>query len=137
MNFVNSVNMYFLCIILSLLFALGRTASFTETVNSIVPSACKDSCLPWTNLIGPCVEKAGNMTFLYDPTVGTVDFEGNKLSLYFCLCSNDARSTVGTCATCISNNYCLIPAVTGETYGNVCTGNGDIEMLVKETKAGC
>jgi hypothetical protein len=124
-------------IIVYLFATLVAGESFTNTVNTIIPTACKDTCAPWVNLVGSCVEKSGNMTFNYDPSIGKVDFTGNKIGLYFCLCSNDACTTGGTCATCISTHYCLSPALNVETYNNVCSGNTDISILIHGTTAQC
>lgn len=113
------------------------SSPFSTTLTTIIPQACKDSCAPWVASIGPCVEKSGNMTLVYSPDTGNVDFDGNKIGLYFCLCQTSVVMTADPCLTCLSGHYCLTPAITGDNYKNVCNGNTDVESLVQSTSAGC
>jgi hypothetical protein len=66
-----------------------------------------------------------------------VDFSGDKISLYFCLCSSDAIDQGGACAGCLSNHYCLQPPLSIDTYSNVCNGNADLGSILEGTTSCC
>lgn len=124
----------FTCAILACSVLAG---SFTGRLTNIAPTACKDICGSWINSIGPCVENSGNISFVYDPIGGNLDFSGDKISLYFCFCSNVAITTGGPCFECLSTHYCLTPPLNAITYDMICTGNIDISQLVGSTTAQC
>ena len=130
---------YHLLCLFMLLVVLRRTraGALTDSIYSLIPDACKDSCVAWNNSTMPCIENSGSMSGTYDPVSGNFDFNGNKIAIYFCACSNDAIAKSATCLQCLSTRYCLTPALTSDTYKNVCSGTTSLQAVKDSTKATC
>jgi hypothetical protein len=111
-----------------------HAAALTDTINRLTPETCRPRCQTWTNNTMPCIEQAGTLGFTYDPVSGDVTFQGNKLALYFCLCSSGAIANSGQCLSCLSEKYNVEPAMDSDTYRDLCTGNLDLTELMQRFK---
>jgi len=113
-------------------------AALSDSFSKLVPAACTDACASYINTVAPCLEKTGPMSLEYDNSVSTdFTFNGNKLGIYFCMCSNDAMGASSTCLDCLTNRYCLTPPLNIDTYKGACSGSTDVNTLLTNTKATC
>lgn len=110
--------------------------SLINYVTKIVPDQCENRCYPWTNATINCVEQTGIMSLSYDISNG-ITFSGNKLGIYFCVCSEEAKIHAADCLQCISDAYCLQPPINGESYRGMCAGSTSLETLLDVTKSTC
>lgn len=110
--------------------------AMTDSINSLTPETCRDSCAAWTNSTAPCVEGTGSLGGNYDPVSGTFTFDGNKIAIYFCVCSTDAIAKSEACLNCLSGKYCFTPPLTLDTYKGICNGQGSLSSLMS-LKATC
>ena len=124
-----------LYVFLYAIFTVCRGAALTDSINSLTPEACKDTCGIWTNITGPCVEKTGSMGGTYDPVTGEFVFNGNEIAIFFCICSTEAIAKSEACLNCLTTKYCLQPPPTVDTYKGICDG-GSLSSLTS-VKATC
>jgi len=111
-------------LIVSLLSATITVADLTSTVYRLFPDQCREVCGQWSNSTVPCVENTGSLSLTYAD--GSLSFNGNKIGIYFCVCSSNAIVAGGDCMKCVSDRYCFSPAWTNDTYASLC--NGDVSI---------
>lgn len=112
--------------------------TLVEKVQNIVPAECKDKCNPWVASTIPCVENSGPLSLSYDKNLSNdFIFNGNKIGIYFCICSTDAIEKSSDCLDCLSTRYCLNPPLNVNTYKDVCNGKNTVSALMESTNSQC
>jgi len=119
-----------------LLFVQLACADLATYAHKIVPDQCEAQCQPFLDDTMGCIDKTGTMSITYDMTNG-IQFQGNKLDLYLCVCSDQAKGHSAECLQCVSNVYCLQPPVDSNTYNEMCLGNISIENLMNTIESKC